>query len=108
MGAASLIWNKYIVLIPDKFAISVKVFKVPPDDAKHPEGVKTSFVLLDLELGAAALLIDNHAPFGFHMHTGLPGNKELRQELNVKTYQAVYEVFMVEVHKRVEDYKSKI
>lgn len=108
MGKSKLVLDKYLVVVSDKFAISVKVFEVPPDDLKHPEGVKTSFVLVDLELGKPVFLIDNHAPFGFHMHTGMPENKDQRQELQISTYQEAYEVFMVEVEKRVKKYKNTI
>ena len=108
MGKSKLILEKYLIVVPDKFAISVKVFEVPPDDLKHPEGVKTSFVLVDLELDKPVFLIDNHAPFGFHLHSGMPDNKDQREELKVSTYQEAYEVFMVEVEKRVKEYKNKI
>jgi hypothetical protein len=106
MGKASLILDKYLVVIPEKFAISVRVFAIA-DNPKYPEGVKTSFVLLDLELGQPIFLIDNHAPFGFHQHIGMPGNKELREELKVSTYQEAYLVFMAEVDTRVKEYKNK-
>lgn len=107
MAQSKTILNKYLVVVPEKFAISVKVIEVPRSDKKHPEGVKTSFVLLDLELGKSVFLIDNHAPFGFHMHTGMPENKERRQKLNIRSYQEAYNVFMVEVDQRVKEYKSK-
>ena len=105
MGNSKLILSKYLVIVPDKFAISVKVFEVS-GDVMRPEGVKTSFVLLDLETNAPTLLVDNHAPFGFHMHTGLPNNKHIRVKLEVTTYQEAYEAFMVEVERRVKDSKN--
>lgn len=105
MGKATLIFKKYQVVKPEKFAISVKVFEVS-DDPSHPEGVKTSFVLIDLKIQKPVLLIDNHAPFGFHMHTELPDNKSARKSLKVKTYQEAYRVFMAEVEKRIEKAKD--
>ena len=64
-------------------------------------------MLIDLELGKAVFLIDNHAPFGFHMHSSLPTDKDQRQSLNISTYEEAYKVFMEEVDKRAKEHKNK-
>jgi hypothetical protein len=49
----------------------MKVLAVEPIP-KYPEGINATFVLIDTKLGLPRLLVDNHAPFGFHLHEGRP------------------------------------
>ncbi len=107
MGISKQILKKYFVVVPDKFAISVKVTEVPDSSLKYPEGVKASFVLLDLTINLPVVLVDNHAPFGFHLHPGLPEDKNLRKELKTSSYEEAYRIFMEEVSKYVENFKNK-
>ena len=70
---------------------------------KFPEGVKAKFVLIDLEQNKPRLLIDNHAPFGFHLHTALPHDKGSRLALDVKDFNEAYEEFLKEVERVVNN-----
>ena len=78
--------------ISERFRVELKVFEVEPRE-KHPEGVRVRFALIDVLKKAPRLLIDNHAPFGFHVHNELPGNKDKRQILKSKDYQEALDEF---------------
>ena len=79
-----------------------KVYDVG-DSKKHPEGVKAKFVLIDLERNTPRLLVDNHAPFGFHMHTTLPEDHTTRIALETKDYNQAYEEFLREVERIIDN-----
>ena len=69
---------------------------------KFPEGVKAKFVLIDVEGNFARLLVDNHEPYGFHMHTQLPEDADVRVELSVKDHHAALDAFLREAERIVE------
>ncbi len=79
-----------------------KVYEVSKSK-KHPEGVKAKFVLIDIERNAPRLLVDNHAPFGFHIHTKLPDDKNIRVELPTKDFLEAYDEFLNEVERIVKN-----
>jgi hypothetical protein len=58
----------------------MRILKVQPS-LKFPNGIKARFVLLDLRNKKACLLIDNHEPFGFHVHDKLPTDQNSRRRL---------------------------
>jgi len=72
---------------------------------KLPEGVKAKFVLIDLEINQPRVLVDNHAPFGFHLHTALPHDKGSRVTLDVKDFNEAYEEFLKEVERVLDNEK---
>lgn len=78
--------------LSEKYRVELKVLEVEPSN-KHPEGIKVSFALIDAIKGVPRLLIDNHAPFGFHVHTELPGNKDSRRNLPTKDYTEALDEF---------------
>lgn len=78
--------------VSERFRIELKVLQVEPT-TKHPEGVKVSFALIDVKKGIPRLLIDNHAPFGFHVHTALPSQSNTRRALPTKDYLEALEEF---------------
>jgi len=59
--------------------------------------------LQDSEDGAARLLVDNHQPFGFHMHTKLPRDKDHREILDVKDHKEALAFFMTEVERIIKN-----
>ncbi len=69
-----------------------------------PDGVKSVFTIKrekypgteDFEL---VLLIDNHAPFGFHEHPRLPVEHDFRRILHITTWQEAWNEF----ENRIED-----
>lgn len=66
---------------------------------RFPQGIKAKFVLLDLEKGEGRLLVDNHEPFGFHMHPNMSDNHDERIPLVVKDHEEALEVFLTEVER---------
>ena len=70
---------------------------------KYPEGVKAKFVLIDILEKEPRLLVDNHEPFGFHVHDGLPKNKSKRVSLNVEDHEEALEIFWSYVWKVLEN-----
>ena len=78
--------------ISDKFRVELKVFEVEVSK-KYPEGVKARFVLIDTFNNKPVLLIDNHAPFSFHIHEDFKVSKVKRRELVEADYVKVLEVF---------------
>ena len=86
------------VILNSRYSVVVKVLKVP-SNKKHPDGIKARFLLLDNEAGKARLLIDNHAPFGYHVHTELPENHEARIPLDASDYRVALNFFWKEVER---------
>ena len=94
--------NRHLVIKNGKYAASLKVFEVGKSK-RFPDGIKAKFVLLDIELGFARLLLDNHHPFGFHLHTKLPEDKDHRTPLDVTDYRAALHFFLEEVERIVKN-----
>ena len=87
--------------LTDKYKIFLKVYKVGVSK-KFPKGIKAKFVLIDTEQEKPRLLMDNHEPFGFHMHTGLPFDKEVRVTLDVEDYNKALTIFFSEVNRIIK------
>jgi hypothetical protein len=81
-----------ILDISERYRVELKVFEVDPNE-KYPEGIKARFVLVDVVKKVPRLVIDNHAPFGFHLHNGLPEEKERRITLNISDYLQALDKF---------------
>lgn len=96
------------VLIEEDFALSsryrvvLRAFRVSAS-RKFPQGVTAKFVLIDAEGGFTRLLVDNHEPYGFHMHTALPEDSAVRVKLAVKDHGEALDVFFEEVERIVRD-----
>ncbi len=84
------------------FDAYIQVLKIPKRD-KFPEGIKLKCVLVNTELNTPVLLVDNHEPFGYHMHTRLPYDKNYRVTLKVNSYEEAIALFMNEVQKVIND-----
>lgn len=78
--------------ISDKFRVELKVFEVEVSK-KYPEGIKARFVLIDSLKKKPVLLIDNHSPFGFHIHEDLEASKVKRRKIVEDDYLIVLDVF---------------
>ena len=84
MTKARVILNKSYD-ISERYRIELKVFEIKLSQ-KYPEGVKARFVLIDILHKVPRLVVDNHAPFGFHIHTNLPKEKNKRILLETCNY----------------------
>ena len=100
MNKARLVQNQRIVLKDGLFVIEVKVYEVTKSK-KFPEGVKVRCVLIDTETLKPRLLLDNHAPFGFHLHTKLPEDSDFRVSLDIDNYEDAIKIFFDEVKKAI-------
>jgi hypothetical protein len=78
--------------ISERYRVELKVFEVKVSE-KYPEGFKARFALIDTVDKAPRLLIDNHAPFGFHIHTQLPKDKNSRTLLETTDYTKALDKF---------------
>lgn len=73
---------------------------------KFPTGIKAKYVLIDAEGGFPRLLVDNHEPYGFHMHVKLPEEKEVRVSLSVKDHNEALDLFFGEVERIIAHEKE--
>ncbi len=94
--------EEMIVFAGGRFQAQVKVIEVPKS-AKFPDGIKVRCVLLDVDLNLPRLLLDNHEPFGYHLHTKLPDDKNFRESVEVSGYEDAIRLFIKEAKKVVED-----
>ena len=83
-----------------RYHVSLMALRVPNSE-KFPSGLKVKYVLIDAEGGFARLLVDNHEPFGFHMHTQLPEDHSTREILQVNDYNEALQIFFKEVERIV-------
>ncbi len=111
MGYACRQMSASRILLDESFAINSRyrvvlyAAQVSPSK-KFPSGVKAKFVLIDSDGGFARLLIDNHEPFGFHMHSRLPEDEAFRVPLPVADHNAALDLFFEEVERIVNHERS--
>lgn len=101
MGKAKLLIDEALYF-NERYRALIKVYEVTPSK-KFPEGIKARFVLIDLEENVPRLLVDNHEPFGFHIHTALPHSKEVRVKMTVSDYLEALQEFKTEALRIVKD-----
>jgi hypothetical protein len=104
MQKAKLIRNQRITLEEGRFVVEVRAFEVAKNK-KFPQGIKMKCVLIDMELGRPRVLLDNHEPHGFHLHTRLPEDHDFRVSLDILDYEEAIRVFFNEVRKVVSNEK---
>ena len=104
MGKSKLLFSQKIQLFDGRFEARIVVYEVSKSK-RFPDGVKLSCVLLDLDQGLPRLLLDNHAPYGYHLHTEMPHNKAVRAQLNINNYEEAIDFFMNEALKVVQNEK---
>jgi len=75
-ASRKLVYEK--IEISERFRIEIRVYAVRVS-VRFPQGIKARFVLIDVERGLPRLVVDNHAPFGFHAHTRMPYESEYRE-----------------------------
>ena len=68
--------------VGDHHSLRVKLQKIPASK-KRPDGFKLNCVLIDLRINKAVLILDNHAPFGYHIHPEPQTDHTIRDELVV-------------------------
>ena len=98
MSKARILINRVIVLEHDRFEARVKVYEIPKS-LKYPQGHKVSCSLVERETGVLFVLLDNHEPFGYHLHTKLPEDKNFRTGVDVKNFIEAIRLFFREAKK---------
>jgi len=83
----------------------IKVFRVDRS-LRFPQGIKAKFLLQNKEDRSLMLLMDNHEPFGFHMHTRLPHDPDHRIPVHVHDYREAIIYFKEEVRRLLENEKN--
>lgn len=78
--------------LSDQYRVELKAYRVKPSK-KFPEGVKVRYVLVDVLAGKPRILVDNHSPYGFHVHTRLPSDKTHRVPLETTDYREALREF---------------
>ena len=101
MAATRIIIDEALA-INSRYRVVLRALRVPVSK-KFLQGVKAKFVLIDVEGGFPRLLVDNHEPYGFHMHTALPEDNAVRVELSVKNHNEALDEFFREVERIVKD-----
>jgi len=84
MADAEILMDESLTL-SDRYRVDLKAYKVKPS-GKHPEDVKVKYILIDVIERKPRILVDNHSPFGFHVHTRLPADKAHRLPLATTDY----------------------
>lgn len=71
------------------FIAHLKIQSVPKSE-NRPDGYKVNFVLVDIESMKPVMIVDNHKPFGYHIHPAARDDHSIRIDLNVDSpYQAL-------------------
>ena len=105
MEASRVILNNTFA-INNRYRVVLYVIRVEASK-KIPSGIKAKFVLIDSKNGTPRLLIDNHEPFGFHMHTKLPAEENVREPLPVKDHNEALTFFFQEVERIIQHEQSE-
>jgi hypothetical protein len=102
---ATLLVDRSLVVRSGRYVVVIKVYEVQPSE-KYPQGIKARYLLQDMSTGRLRLLLDNHEPFGFHMHTRMPHEESFRMAVEATDYLEAYEVFMNEVERILTNEES--
>ncbi len=94
--------DKTIYYLNGRFKALIVVYLVKKS-IKFPNGVKLKCILLDLQTQKPKLLLDNHEPFGYHLHTKLPYDKTYRELINSSHYTEAISYFQDEVMKVIQN-----
>jgi hypothetical protein len=100
MATAKVIYDERVEVLKGVFEARIVAYEVSKNK-KYPDGIKLRCVLLDIQENAPRLLLDNHEPFGYHLHTKLPHDKEHRVPVEVSGYEDAIMLFLREVQKVV-------
>lgn len=92
MTTAQVLIDEVVTWKEGQFEVHIKVYKVAKS-FKFPDGIKTRCALVERRTGILHLLLDNHYPFGYHLHSKLPKNKNFRELIHVCNHLEAIEIF---------------
>lgn len=78
----------------------IRVRKVPRN-LNRPDGFKINCVLIDLRIGKPVLLLDNHYPFGYHIHPMPHVDKSKRESIQVSDPYEAIDIFIKVAEEKV-------
>lgn len=102
MSSAKILYDYKVEVLKGVLEGRITVYDVPKSK-KFPDGIKLRCVLLNIETQIPRLFLDNHEPFGYHLHTKLPHDKNYRIKVDVKTYEEAIMLFLNESKKLVKN-----
>lgn len=105
MAKAEILVDQTLSFKDGRFVAYVKALKVARNK-RFPEGLKVRCTLVDQDHGTPLLLLDNHEPFGYHIHTKLPEDSDYRISIEVKSYAEAIEIFLKQVE-RLMNHENK-
>lgn len=79
-------------ILGEHWVAHIKLQTVTPDKLR-PDGYKLNCVLLDKRTNQAVLILDNHAPFGYHIHPQASTDHTMREEIVVDSPYEAIDVF---------------
>lgn len=104
MNKARVLRDQTISFADGALEAQVKVYEVAKS-LKFPDGFKIRCALIEVKSGDLRVLLDNHEPFGYHIHTNLPMDRKARASANVRNYQEAINLFFDEVERLVKNEK---
>ncbi len=102
--ASQILIDRTLIFRGGDFVAHIRVLEVDVS-TKFPGGIKAKYILVDTKRNVPRLLVDNHEPYGYHMHTHLPEDKNIRLPLEVKGYNQALSLFLEEARKVLRDEK---
>lgn len=102
MKAKVLIDRRLVLGDTNKFVAKIQVLSVQKSE-RYPQGIKAKFVLLNTVEGTPRLLVDNHEPYGFHVHTRLPKEHDHREKLETTDHEEALRLFLAEAERIVRN-----
>ena len=90
-------FNKLLLMGADglEYKAEIEVYE-SANEEMFPEGVSATFLLFRLNKGGEkelVLLIDNHKPYGFHLHDEMPYKPEKRVLIETMSWQEAWKIF---------------
>jgi hypothetical protein len=79
--------------IGSHFVAKIKLLSITPDKVR-PDGFKLNCVLIDLRINRPVLILDNHEPFGYHLHSDPQVDHNQRETLIVDSPTEAIELFV--------------
>lgn len=102
MRARILIDRRLAFGTKGQFLAFIKVYEVGKSK-KFIDGIKAKYSLVDVSTGALRILIDNHEPYGYHVHMRSPAGKEFRIPIMVGGWEEALKTFLNECERVVKN-----
>ena len=102
MSKAKVVISQVLLLNNENFEAHIKVYEVS-NNSKFPDGYKVRCALVERNTGVLHVLLDNHEPYGYHLHSRLPKDKNFRLSLKITHYSEAIKLFFSEVRKVINE-----